>query len=282
MNCCVVAAELPPARDIPDPIIFGQNFPELRLVHRSGKQIPESRSNENLRLRSYDFDERGTFTMAAFLSRAQRCRCGSVPADPRADPTPRCRLVLGERDELPVLHEGLDLAGCQTTSWLESLCQTDAQRRFLALWCLTQASRMAADWYEGLEGWLQWNGWAQRERLSFPALIPEVWLNYMGPNKTPDDEIHLEKNPSRVDFVMLAEGKKCVIEIDGPSHYADFNQETRRYTVSERKYSRNLKIERSLRASGWEIHRFSNLEVESATPETFHELVRLVPSTPNR
>jgi very-short-patch-repair endonuclease len=113
--------------------------------------------------------------------------------------------------------------------------------------------------------------------MSFPALIPEVWLNYLGPQKSADDEIHLSENPSRVDFVMIAEGKKCVIEIDGKSHYADYDEEARRWSVSERRYTRNLRIERSLRNQGWEIFRFSDLEVNACTDAQFPRLVEHLP-----
>ena len=47
----------------------------------------------------------------------------------------------------------------------------------------------------------------------------------------------------------------------------------RRYNVSEERYTRNLRIERSLRRQGWQIHRFSNYEINNAEPDDFKKLV---------
>ncbi len=104
-----------------------------------------------------------------------------------------------------------------------------------------------------------------------------MWLNYVGFEKTAEDEKHLAENPQRVDFILLADGRKCVIEIDGPSHYADYNNSARRYEINEHLYPKNLKIERSLRRSGWGVRRFANVEVSGVTPDDFAELVQDVP-----
>jgi hypothetical protein len=114
--------------------------------------------------------------------------------------------------------------------------------------------------------------------FDFPAAIPEVWLNYVGYDKTTEDEAHLAENPQRVDFVILADGRRCVVEIDGPSHYADYDEETRSYTVNEDRYAKNLAIERSLRRHGWEIHRFANVEVDRVTDDG--DFVRLAEHLP--
>jgi hypothetical protein len=60
-----------------------------------------------------------------------------------------------------------------------------------------------------------------------------------------------------------------VIEIDGKSHYAEYHRDANRWIPDERLYTRNLKIERSLRLQGWEIFRFSDLEVKGRTASTF-------------
>ena len=114
--------------------------------------------------------------------------------------------------------------------------------------------------------------------FGFPAAIPEVWLNAIGADRTIEDEAHLAENPQRVDFVILGDGRKAVVEIDGPSHYADYNEETSTYTVSQDRYAKNLAVERSLRRQGWEIHRFANVEVERAADvEQFTHLVDDLP-----
>jgi hypothetical protein len=55
-------------------------------------------------------------------------------------------------------------------------------------------------------------------------------------------------------------------------HYADYDEARRRYEVSERRYTKNLRIERSLRANGWDIFRFSNVEIREVAPEQFRSL----------
>jgi hypothetical protein len=165
------------------------------------------------------------------------------------------------------------LSACPGVKRLMSYCQTEPQRRFFELWCHTFIYPLREGWNAGADYSPEWSERALDLRYAFPALIPEVWLNYLGPRKSADDELHLAENPSRVDFVMLSGGTKCVIEIDGKSHYADYNQDANRWVPDERRYTRNLKIERSLRRQGWEIHRFSDLEVNACKPDEFWSLV---------
>ncbi|GAH99914.1 unnamed protein product, partial [marine sediment metagenome] len=73
---------------------------------------------------------------------------------------------------------------------------------------------------------------------------------------------HLDENPSRVDFIMLTDGQKYVIEIDDPSHYATFKEG--KYTVNEEQYTKNLRIDRRLKWDGWIVHRFSRWEILNA------------------
>jgi very-short-patch-repair endonuclease len=94
-----------------------------------------------------------------------------------------------------------------------------------------------------------------------------VWLNVIGSDRTLEDADHLAENPQRVDFALFAEGEKAVVEIDGRSHYAAYDVVTKTYSINEERYAKNLAIERSLRRQGWDIHRFSNLEVERANSD---------------
>lgn len=99
---------------------------------------------------------------------------------------------------------------------------------------------------------------------NLPALIPQVWLNWIYDPKlglADSQREHLHDNPSVVDFVMLHNGKKHIIEIDDPGHYATFDKNQQKYVVSEEEYTKNLRIERRLRWDGWAIHRFSNWEI---------------------
>ncbi len=169
------------------------------------------------------------------------------------------------------------IAACPGISRLRGFCQTETQQRFLDLWCLSQSTSLSADTEWTDSSGEKASSTVLTDRIGFPALIPEVWLNYMGPRKTADESLHLDENPSRVDSVMLAEGQKCVIEIDGKSHYADYREADRRWIPDERRYTRNLRIERSLRAQGWEIFRFSDFEIRTCPDDQFDRLVSHLP-----
>ena len=63
----------------------------------------------------------------------------------------------------------------------------------------------------------------RRLLLSFPALIPQVWLAAVGSDKTLEDQEYVAEYPQRVGFVLFSEGCKAVIEIDGPDHYSEWD-----------------------------------------------------------
>jgi hypothetical protein len=292
LACDLVAAP----SNYPTPIVYGPDFPQFKMLMRYGRQVFESRTNQNLFLEADDlfgdFTDSGTFTMARFLGkRASWQDCASLLFD----------LIAVEEDNfdwIGVLAEP-NWAACPACSDLISYCNNSpAQRSFLASWWRTQYAVRLAD---ALDAWLDWVrrvGESRGKRVrdvvtargasgfvfalvdlvfDFPALVPEVWLNYAGWDKTAQEEAHLNENPQRVDFVLLGEGKKCVVEVDGPSHYAEYDEGERNYTVSEPRYARNLKIERSLRRQGWEIYRFANIEVLGASDDDFAELAQDLP-----
>ena len=58
--------------DVPDPIIYGPTFPDLRLVMKDGRQSIESRTNANLRVEGR-FDDKGTFDMWWLLVDSPLC-----------------------------------------------------------------------------------------------------------------------------------------------------------------------------------------------------------------
>ena len=267
-------------RNLPSPIIFGPAFPNLRLIMKHGTQSVESRTNRNLFLGSYDFTDDGTYTMGRFLQQLGACKEAHTAADGW------CPMLFGAEERYDdyfgnhtehVLLAKPQIGACPGVGGLLELCQTESQRRFLKFWCESQATYASEGWDEEAETPSQHTRAGMQARLGFPALIPEVWLNYLGPDKSADDEIHLEENPSRVDFVLFGRGRKAVVEIDGPSHYADFNESTRRYVVSEQRYTKNLRIERSLKDHGWEVHRFSDYEIKAVPEDRFWKLVRHLP-----
>lgn len=273
------------AKDIPEPIVFGPDFPSFKMLMRRGRQVFESRTNQNLFLDPiFDFDPNGTFTFGEFLRR------------------------LGTwRDCLPLLFEDYYVTdegelfdwtyfaavprwdACQPIQQLHGYCRSRSQSAFLRKYLESQyrvgLPRAWDEWHSALNQralalGVPWRSpvtvvgsegfvWRLVDLLcGFPAPIPEVWLNYVGYDKTIEDEAHLAANPQRVDFVILADGQKCVVEIDGPSHYADYDETTKTYTVNEDRYAKNLLVERSLRRHGWEIYRFANVEVDRAADDS--------------
>jgi very-short-patch-repair endonuclease len=287
--------------DLPVPLMYGPSFPKLKLLMRDGRQGVESATNQNLVLTPEDFTDSGTFTMSRFLGLldpCRRCACppsGHVGEGDVADASAYCDLALDvefDDDSYPTwqIWQPPNFWQCPAWERLQNFCSSEAQREFFEKYCVALADHAVDRAYTYARGVIETNDVVKRRyqlgylqtalrdvQLDFPALIPEAWLNYIGWDKTDEDVQHLSENPQRVDFVMFADGLKCVIEIDGPSHYADFDEGTRRYTVSEERYTRNLRIERSLRRQNWQIYRFSNLEVTSTPKEEFADLVADLP-----
>jgi len=281
--------------DYPTPILYGPDFPQFKMLMRHGSQVFESRTNQNLFLDADemwgDFTDSGTFTMAQLLRKVSSWQDYVNILFDAAE-------VEDNNFDWHEVHHEPAWSACAACADLLGYCDSEAQKSFLLSWWRTQ---YAVGLDEALDRWLTWLRKVGESRgahvrdvvlsrgarsfvstlvdlvLNFPALVPEVWLNYVGWEKTTKDEEHLAENPQRVDFVLLAEGKKCVIEVDGPSHYADYDSSARKYEVNESLYAKNLKIERSLRRWGWEIYRFANVEVIGATPDDFAELVQDVP-----
>lgn len=114
------------------------------------------------------------------------------------------------------------------------------------------------------------------ESLSHPALLPQVWLNYLYDPLTSPKELEkttLRDMPSRVDFLLIYEGQRHVIEIDDPNHYARLDEKSRRWEIDEERYTRNLRIERGLKQQKWFVHRFSNFEVLNSRPGELLEVL---------
>jgi hypothetical protein len=286
-----------PPSGYPFPIVYGPDFPEFKMLMRGGHQVFESRTNQNLFLDENpfmeDFDASGTLTMATLLAYVSTWQERAATL---------FELIGADDKDIDWhgFHDEPNWEACPGCTDLLNYCGSASSRSFLLSWWRTQYARGL-----GL-AWEQWTDWVRRVAesrgrgtldfvansggphafvqtlvdlvFSFPALVPEVWLNAVGPDRTVEDERHLGENPQRVDFVLLANGKKCVIEIDGPSgHYADYDEGTHTYSVNEALYAKNLKIERSLRRQGWEIHRFANVEVRGVGDEEFIALVSYLP-----
>lgn len=94
-----------------------------------------------------------------------------------------------------------------------------------------------------------------------PALIPQVYLHYDPYSKRArGKEVFLPRQ--RMDFLLLLEnGNRIVIEIDGQHHYADQDPDnSRRYIASPRRYAEMAREDRRLRLAGYEVYRFGGAE----------------------
>ncbi|HEX9756905.1 MAG TPA: hypothetical protein VGB26_03785 [Nitrospiria bacterium] len=107
------------------------------------------------------------------------------------------------------------------------------------------------------------------ETLRHPALIPQVWLNWI--HFTPENNVRSKKvkqEPFQVDFVLFYSGRKIVMEID---KVISVDEQTDNGNRSEKnqsdlnleKYTENLKKDRWLRRQGWEVWRFSEAEIKN-------------------
>ena len=285
-------SQTPPPKNLPDPVIYGPDFPRIRMVTRGGRQQFESPTNQNLFLDAdWDFDRRGTFTMGRFLRQSDACReCHAKRWCPLLIDG-----VFGDDSDGPTVVTGADLKSppdweaCPTFGYLRGYVEWDAQRLFFEHYCKEKVksadllARSLAQLAEESQGVVL----SDHERvvtdalLPFPALIPEVWLNVIGRDRTVEDEAHLEHNPHRVDFVMFANGRKCVVEVDGPGgHYGRYDKVLDTYIADEELYTKNLRVERSLRRQGWSIYRFSNWEIKQAVENgTFRQLIGHLPDS---
>jgi very-short-patch-repair endonuclease len=105
-----------------------------------------------------------------------------------------------------------------------------------------------------------------------PALLPEVWLHW-------DPRTVRERGKDallrfRMDFLMLLpNGARVVIEVDGKHHYADHDSR-----ANPEKYAAMAAADRDLRLSGYDVYRFGAAELAargaSAIGEFFERLFR--------
>jgi hypothetical protein len=283
----------------PPTIIYGTQIPDLRLRHRKGSQTYFCRKNENLHLSDDSFID-GTLQMGSLLRKLCLEHCVVHTKGEQPCPAFCASHMVGIESKglATVQMKPLpDWEACAGVKRLLDICQTPEERAFLKAYLVDKYSDEAT-WRDGLVK--QWNAnwhrvpnyWQESSRkakftsmvwqtLRFPALIPQVWLNWLANSSAADLKI-LDENPSRVDFLAFWRGERHVIEIDGPSHYADFNGSG--YKVDERAYARNLKIERSLRRDGWVVTRIGRIEVKDAMEEDFFgfmSLLGVLPFYPN-
>lgn len=95
---------------------------------------------------------------------------------------------------------------------------------------------------------------------NLPVLLPEVWLHW-------DPRTVKERGPDallrfRMDFLLLLpQGVRVVIEVDGKHHYADPTTGI----ADVQRYARMAKADRELKLAGYEVFRFGAAELQIAT-----------------
>jgi very-short-patch-repair endonuclease len=154
----------------------------------------------------------------------------------------------------PINHRGSAWGRLKTT--LLQLTQSKGEHRFLQ------------SYFEASERSLVSNETRSTfDQCNWPALIPQAWVNWI--HYEPQDKERAErrkKEPFRVDFMMFSGGRRLVIEVDGTSHFSEIlDIEARsgriKFEPSLVKYTEHLKKDRWLRNQGWEVWRFSDLEI---------------------
>lgn len=113
--------------------------------------------------------------------------------------------------------------------------------------------------YAVFHGYYERYGSLLRDRL--PALIPQVYLHYDPyTRRQRGDEQFLARQ--RMDFLlMLEQGVRIVIEIDGRRHYAAQDPHVPdRYIASAQRYAEMVAEDRRLRLLGYEVYRFGGFE----------------------
>jgi len=94
---------------------------------------------------------------------------------------------------------------------------------------------------------------------NLPALLPEVWLHW-------DPRTVKERGPDallrfRMDFLLLLpQGVRVVIEVDGKHHYADTEG-----SADAQRYAQMVRADRELKLAGYEVFRFGAAELQVPT-----------------
>lgn len=120
-------------------------------------------------------------------------------------------------------------------------------------------SACSAGEFAVFQGYYERYGGLLGDRL--PALIPQVYLHYDPyTRRQRGDEQFLARQ--RMDFLMLLEqGVRIVIEIDGRHHYAAPDpQASDRFIASAQRYAEMVAEDRRLRLAGYEVYRFGGHE----------------------
>ena len=269
---------------LPPTLVYGCEKPEMRFRTHQGRQVFFCLSNSNLHLTDLDLSD-GTYEMGSLLGALcdEHCRSQRSALAPCAAFAHSYQIGV-ERTGLAdvTMHAVPQWEECGGVKKLLEIEMTEEERYLLMAylddhwtdefrWRDCLVAQWNAHWWRVEDGWGKSSRAAMFDRMiwgtiRYPALIPQVWLNWL--HAAPDDLLKtLDERASRVDFVAFARGKRHVVEVDGPSHYATYHPSTNLYSPDEKAYARNLKIERWLRSEDWQITRIGRHEVRQAIIE---------------
>lgn len=97
-----------------------------------------------------------------------------------------------------------------------------------------------------------------------PVLIPQVYLHYDPKSKSERKNCTFNEDLifQRMDFLMLYNGRRVIIEIDGNSHITSLGE------ADIVKYAKQLEYDRVMKFLGYEVFRIGNSELDTETWET--------------
>ncbi|RZM27153.1 MAG: hypothetical protein EOO88_14395 [Pedobacter sp.] len=96
-----------------------------------------------------------------------------------------------------------------------------------------------------------------------PALIPQVYLHYDPYSIRQHGVNYLLRQ--RMDFLILINNARIVIEVDGKQHYSTDDK------PSPKKYSEMVRLDRELKLLGYEVYRFGGYELTSDNTDEVKE-----------
>ena len=104
--------------------------------------------------------------------------------------------------------------------------------------------------------------YSREDADQLPALLPQVYLHYDPYTVRELSARGTQALPrQRMDFLMLlGDGSRVVIEVDGKHHYADGD------VASPRRYAAMVSEDRRLRLAGYEVYRFGGAELAADDP----------------
>lgn len=101
---------------------------------------------------------------------------------------------------------------------------------------------------------------SKKNYLTLPAMIPEVYLHY---DPKTLKQLVVEKEGKRLihqrmDFLMLINGHRIIIELDGKQHYSDDDK------PSPKKYAEMVTYDRKMKLLGYDVYRFGGYEFNNS------------------